>query len=172
VTLWLVLVVVLIVVIWGWRSGMRPAPNRIESLAEVSNALQFLIQRGINGGSVRFQVEMDASRAVLFTKYIIEHGNVGLRARCSRGREPESRFAALLDDLARRGIPHSITTAQEGEAIEMEIARDVGLGLMLVPLAFQDLFEVELRAHCVAFFEHVLIRYKASLTGVDDTPPS
>lgn len=169
--LWVVLVLILIAVVWVWRVGTRAAPNRIEDGAGVSNALRYLIQRGVDGGSVRFQVNEDASRAVVFTKYIIAHGNVGLRARCSRGGESEARFRALRNDMVERGI-RDFTLTSDGETLEMDIGRDLGLGVVLVGLVFQQLFETELRTHCVAFFDGVVIRDESTLTGVDDAPSS
>jgi hypothetical protein len=170
--LWVALLLVVLVFIWAWRRGMSPAPNRIESPAEVANALQFLLQRGIHGGTVRFQVDTDHSRAIVFTKYIVSHGDVGFQAQCAQGGEPEQRFASLREDLTQRGISHTVTTSEGDKVIEVQCGRDVGLGVMFVGLVFQRLFETTLGTHCVAFFEGVAIRDVSSLTGVDDIPES
>jgi hypothetical protein len=170
--LWLALLLVVIAFIWAWRRGTSSAPNRIESPAEVANALQFLLQRGIHGGTVRFQVDTEQSRAIVFTKYIVNHGDVGLRAQCARGGEPEHRLDSLREDLAQRGFPHTLTTSEGDKVIEVQCGRDVGLGVMFVGLVFQRLFETKLSTHCVAYFEGVAIRDASSLTGVDDVPES
>ena len=155
---------------------MRPAPYRIQSPTVISDALAFLIRRGIHGASLQFQFEMNPeeavlrrppSRAVVFTKYIISHGDVGLRGSCSQGSEADSRLDALRLELERRGIPHS-TAVRNGERIvDVPCGRDLGLGVMFVTLAFEHFFEARLEEHCVAYFERVADRDAPSITGVD-----
>jgi hypothetical protein len=155
---------------------MRPAPFRIQSPTVISEALAFLIRRGIHGATLQFQFEMNPaeavlrrppSRAVVFTKYIISHGDVGLRGSCSQDGEAESRFDALQQELERRGIPHSITVRNGERTVEVHCARDLGLGLMFVTLAFEHFFETRLEEHCVAYFERTADRDAPSITGVD-----
>ena len=78
-------------IVWLWRRGMSPAPNRIESSEELHNAIDYLLRRGIHGGTLRFQVDDDADRSIVFTKYIIRHGEVGCRGHCRIAREPAER---------------------------------------------------------------------------------
>jgi hypothetical protein len=155
---------------------MRPSPHRIQSPSVISDALAFLIRRGIHGASLQFQFEetpaeavlrRPPSRAVVFTKYIISHGDVGLRGSCSQDGETESRFEALRQELERRGIPHSISVREGVRTIDVHCGRDLGLGVMFVTLVFKHFFEARLEEHCVAFFERVADKDAPSITGVD-----
>jgi hypothetical protein len=155
---------------------MRPAPFRIQSPTVISDALAFLIRRGIHGASLQFQFETNPaetvlrrppSRAVVFAKYIISHGDVGLRGSCSQDSEPAVRFDALRQELKRRGIPHSITIRNGERTVDVQCGRDLGLGLMFVTLAFKHFFEARLEEHCVAYFHRIADRDAPSITGVD-----
>ena len=155
---------------------MRPAPNRIQSPEAVSDALAFLIRRGIHGATLQLQFEANPeeavlrrppSRAVVFTKYIISHGDVGLRGTCSLDSDMESQFEALRQELVRRGIPHSVTVRDGRRAIDVHCGRDLGLGAMFITLAFGQYFEAGVEEHRVAFFERVADKDAPSITGVD-----
>jgi hypothetical protein len=160
----------MLAVVWLWRRGMKPALNEVRSPARVVGALEFLLRRGLNGGTLRFQVDDDASRAVVFTKYIVAHGNVGCTGVCHQGAEPGARFDALRQDLVERAIPHTVVTTASGNGIEVTCERDLGLGVMLVVLAFQHLFQVNVGEHCIAVFEDVLSVDAPKFTGVDEGP--
>lgn len=158
-----------VLVAWVWHRGMRPAPNRVESPDELARALRYLLNRGIRGGTLRFQVESDASRAVVFTKYIRGPGDVGCRGRCRQGAEPAERLAAFRQDIVGRHIQASFSAEGPDTVVDLECGTDVGLGVMFVVLAFQRLFNVKLSTHCVAFFERVAIANAPAITGVDET---
>jgi hypothetical protein len=167
---WLGIVLGVLAVVWLWRRGNRPALNKVRSPERVAGALEFLLRRGLNGGTVRFQVDEDPSRAVVFTKYIVAHGDVGCTGVCDQGEEPEARFDALRQDLVERAIPHTVVTTDSGRGIEIACKRDLGLGVMLVVLVFQHLFQVRLGEHCIAVFEDVLDVDAPKFTGVDKGP--
>ena len=163
-----VTIVIIGAILWVWRAGMRPAPNKIESPDHLASVIQFLVRRGIRGGSVRLQVDDDPSRAVTFTKYIVKRGDVGLVGRCTRGGEPELRFAAIQRDLTERGVPYKCIVQDGQPTLEIDCGRDLGLAVMFTLLVFQDLFDRNISEHCVAYFHDVLISDVPSLTGVDD----
>lgn len=170
------IIIVATAIIWVWWKGTRPAPNRIRSPAGISDALAFLLRRGIHGASLQFQFETQPdeavlrrppSRAVVFTKYIISHGDVGLRGSCSQDSESESQFEALRQELERRGIPHSIAVREGRRTLDVHCARDLGLGAMFATLVFRHYFHAGVEEHCVAFFERVADKDAPSITGVD-----
>jgi hypothetical protein len=167
---WPAIVLGVLAVVLLWRRGMKPALNKIRSPEHVAVSLKFLLRRGLNGGTARFQVDEDPSRAVVFTKYIVAHGDVGCTGVCHQGAEPDARFDALRQDLAERAIPHTVVTTDSGRGIEIACKRDLGLGVMLVVLAFQHLFQVRLGEHCIAVFEDVLDVDAPKFTGVDKDP--
>jgi hypothetical protein len=167
---WLGIGLGVLAVVWLWRRGMKPALNKVRSPARVAGALEFLLRRGLNGGTVRFQVDDDPSRAVVFTKFIVAHGNVGLTGVCHQGAEAGARFDALRQDLIERAIPHTVVKTALGNGVEVACKRDLGLGVMLVVLAFQHLFQLKLGEHCIAVFEDVLSADAPKFTGVDERP--
>lgn len=165
-----IIVLIALSVVWWWRRAMKPAPNRIESPDHLANAIDYFLRRGIHGGSVRFQIDDDASRAVVLTKYIVAHGNVGFSGRANCRAESEERIDSFRRDLTARGLNHTVTHAGGAAAVEIECGRDVGLGVMFVVLAFGTLFNTKLAEHCVAYFEGVAISSVPSITGVDEPP--
>lgn len=125
---------------------------------------------------MQFQFEMNPaetvlrrppSQSVVFTKYIISHGDVGLRGSCYQESGADSRFDALRQELERRGIRHSISVRAGEGTVDVHCGRDLGLGVMFAALVFEHFFEARLEDHCVAYFERTADRDAASITGVD-----
>lgn len=164
---WQIAVILLgLAILWGWRRGMRPAPNKIESPDDVINALRYLFVHGIEGGTCRFQVGWDSGRSVLFSKHIIAPGSIDLRARCIDLPEAKPRLDAFTTELHRRGIP---SVRKDESTLRVDCGDDLGLGVMVVTLAFQELFKSKLSDHCVAFFDGVVISNSPSLTGIEES---
>lgn len=164
--LWIILLLcVCLLLVWLWRKGTAPAVNQVESVERAASALRFLLQRGIDGGSVSFHGSESDRRAVVFTKYIVSPGHVGMRASCLQEEVPDARFDSLLRELQKRGVTYSVVGERDQRRVDVECRQDVAMGADIASLMLRYLFEAEFGKHSVAYFRDVAISDAPSITG-------
>lgn len=101
--IWLLIAAGLVLGVMFWPGGMKAAPNELGSPAEVTLTLRYLLERGVEGGSVRFQIRNDESRQLVLTKYSKARNDVGLRSHISMICQSDRVVEHLIDELSRRG---------------------------------------------------------------------
>lgn len=169
---WVVGALLLLVIVGVWRWGVGSAPNELESPDSVPTMLRFLLDRGIDGAHVLFQVRNDSRRQLCFVKYIRTHNDVGFRSHFYEQQEAGHYFVRLRQELSARGIKYTEARSKDGVGcITIDYVRDIGLAHLIVELVFERTFDVRIEKDCVAYFKNVLVSNEPSLTGVD-TPGS
>jgi hypothetical protein len=163
-------ILIIVGVILLWRRGMMPVANDLATPEEVLMRLQYLLDRGIEGGQVRFQVRDDPQRQLLFVKYIRARNDVGFRSFFYDENWPEGYFDRVRGELDHRGIKYDLSSDKTSKRVlEINYLRDLGLAQLVARLVFERGFGVRLDRDCVAVFKDVLISDHPRLTGVDPT---
>jgi len=151
---------------WIWFTTGSVA-NPLESPESVMTMLLILMNRGVKRGELRIQVRGDPRRQIIFTKYV-QAPKVGIRSSFVELPGTEDAFARLAQDLALRSIRHSRDRDRKGRRrLLMDYGRDLGLAHLVVVMAFEGAFNVQIANECVAYFKFVLGSNRPDMTGID-----
>ena len=164
--LWAILATVAFGIVGLWRQAIAPAVNLVEDGARLGQALRLLLAYGIDGARLVVRRREAPDQALSFVKYIVRPGEVGLRAECVAASQSPDAYGRFADELRRRAVPHEQVVGPHGPAIRFDFGRDVGLGLLVAQVFFEEGLGVRLSG-TEALFHDVLIKNVPRLTGID-----
>lgn len=165
--IWILLIVGIVLVAMFWPAGMKAAPNELGSPEEITLTLRHLLERGVEGGSVRFQVRDDESRQLVFTKYIKSRHDVGMRSCIPMTDGGDQAVGRLTQELSDRNIRFSEREEKRRRCIVIDYGSDLGLAQLVARIMFERVFEVRIERDCVAYYKDVLMTNVPHLTGMD-----
>lgn len=158
-------------VAWLWHWGTRPAPNELSAPGALAVLLRYLLSHGVYKagirGSLTVCVRVAPERRLVFTKYIREPAGAGFEAEFPLEAWSEPYYAALRDELVRRGVPHGEVARATGPALTFDFGRDFGLAHAVTRLLFEDAMRMGVARDCIAYYRDTLVTHHAGLTGVD-----
>ena len=144
---------------------MGSPANTLESQESVPIMLNGLLNRGIDGAELRFQVKNDSRRKLTFVKYIPATNDLRLRAAFGEN-ATENAVASFRNECRVRGITYREGDAEmaQSNVTFVDCDRDIGLGHLLVRLVFSSVYRVNIEQDCVAYFKNVLVADAPKLT--------
>lgn len=155
-----------LVAFWMWWTTGSVA-NALDSPAAVMNMLQYLMNRGADGATLRLRARGDKRRQLVYTKSVRGLDDVSIRSAFCAGSQPDPVFDRLTAGLEASNVHHEVVAGKSGPCLHIDYGRDLGLAAVVANVFFARALQVNVQSDGVGYLSLVTTVNAPHLTGVD-----
>ena len=163
--------VIAVLLMWFFIPG-KPLPKDLDSPDALAQALEYLRNRGIEGGELRIQARDDTRMTVVVIKHIVESNNIELQANVTDEAMRDGAYEAVKAALAARGVAYGEDDRNGRRTLMLRVRGSLAELEVFVQTVMNSGFDKAVSPDCVAYFRNVLVWNMPNVTGVRGTSDS